>query len=577
MSLIAIIPARRGSKGVPGKNLRSIAGKPLFLWSLETAKECGIFDEIIVTTDCPKIQSISVANGAHCPSLRPDYLSSDNALCIDAIEHATRTFSTFTPTIVVILQPTSPLRTSNEILQCINLLKESKVDAVATVRRVESASLKTLIVDEGLLQPIKSIKTTNRQQMPCCCRDTGSVYAFFWRSHQPEQAELICGLRVKSVMPFYTDGESGRDIDSLDDWKEVEFCLIRNHHERIFSIAGRSIGEEYPPLVIAEIGINHEGNVKKAIQMVDDAVNAGAEVIKFQCHICEDEMTHAARSVIPGNASESIWNIMKRCELTADDVIMLKKYVESKGAIYMSSPFSRAAADFLESIGVEAYKIGSGECNNYPLIEHIAQFKKPVILSTGMNSIDTVLPAVEIFRNNGVPFALLHCTSLYPTPYEQVRLGCVHELQRAFPDSVVGLSDHSLGNWTCFASISLGARIIEKHFTSDKNWDGPDIPISIDPFELKELVIGCYNIWLARGGNKDRLPQEQVTCDFAFASVVTIRDVKEGEEFTKANLWVKRPGVGGILAKDYSQILGRKACRNLLADELVAWSDVSDI
>ena len=210
--------------------------------------------------------------------------------------------------------------------------------------------------------------------------------------------------------------------------------------------------------------------------------------------------------VIPGNARESIWDIMERCALNAEEEIQLKEYVESKGMIYLCTPFSRAAANRLEQMGVMAYKVGSGECNNYPLIEHIASFRKPVILSTGMNDLNSVKPAVDILRKAHVSYALLHCTSMYPTPYTNVRLGALSILAEHFPGAVIGLSDHSLGNYTCFAAVALGASILEKHFTSDKSWPGPDISISIDPHELEDLINGSKAIHQALGGEKDILP-----------------------------------------------------------------------
>ena len=336
-------------------------------------------------------------------------------------------------------------------------------------------------------------------------------------------------------------------------------------------IAGRAIGPEHPPLVIAEIGINHEGDYDKAVRMVDDAAAAGCECVKFQCHVVDDEMI--PNDVVPGNTTETIWNIMVRCALDADEEIALKRYVEQKGMIYMSTPFSRAAADRLESMGVPGYKIGSGECNNYPLIEHIASFGKPIIVSTGMNDVASVQPGVDILRKAKVPYALMHCTSMYPTPYSKVRLGGLGDLARAFPDAVLGLSDHSLGNYTCIAAVPLGASLLEKHFTSDKSWPGPDVPISIDPRELKELVEGSRAIHEALGGKKEILREEKPTIDFAYACIVTIKPVRKGETLSKENLWVKRPGTGPLLAKDFPSVLGKKALHDLAKDIQLTPSD----
>ena len=339
-----------------------------------------------------------------------------------------------------------------------------------------------------------------------------------------------------------------------------------------FKIANRWVGENHPPLVLAEIGINHEGSYEKAIQMVDDAYKAGCECVKFQSHVIEDEMI--PNDVIPGNATESIWDIMKRCALSEDEEIRLKAYVETKGMIYLCTPFSRAAADRLHKMNVDAYKIGSGECNNYPLIAHIASFGKPVILSTGMNDLASIQPGVEILEKARAPYALTHCTSMYPTPYDKVRLGALKSMAQKFPNAVLGLSDHSLGNYTCFAAVPLGARILEKHFTSDKTWPGPDVPISIDPAELKDLIDGSRAIFQALPGDKDILPEEQPTIDFAYACVVSIKDIAAGEELTRENIWVKRPGTGEIKAVHFESLLGKKTNKALAKNAQLKWTDI---
>jgi N-acetylneuraminate synthase len=258
--------------------------------------------------------------------------------------------------------------------------------------------------------------------------------------------------------------------------------------------------------------------------------------------------------------------------LTLEEEKELKRYVEEKGMIFLSTPFSRAAANHLESIGVDAYKIGSGECNNYPLIEHIASFGKPIILSTGMNDIESVKPAVGILERANVEYALLHCVSLYPTPYEKVQLRAIEDLKAHFPNAVLGLSDHTLGNYTCFGAVPFGASILEKHFTSDKSWVGPDIPISIDPIELKDLIMGTEAIWKALGGKKEILPEEQVTIDFAYSTVVSIAPIKKGEILTKDNTWVKRPGTGEIKAVDFDNVIGRVANEDIPFDVQIEWS-----
>lgn len=296
-------------------------------------------------------------------------------------------------------------------------------------------------------------------------------------------------------------------------------------------------------------------------------------MIKHQTHIVADEMSKEAKNVIPGNASVSIYEIMERCALNEKDELKLKKYVESKGMIFISTPFSRAAADRLERIGVSSYKIGSGECNNYPLIEHIASFGKPMIVSTGMNDIESVRKTVAILEKYKVPYSLLHTTNLYPTPVHLVRLGAMQELQYEFPNAIIGLSDHTTSNRACFAATALGASVLERHFTDKMERPGPDIINSMDPVSLQELIYGSAEIALMRGGKKEAAKEEQVTIDFAFATVVSTKTIQKGQELTKENIWVKRPGTGAIPAEEYNNLLGKTATKEIGKDEHLTWSD----
>ena len=179
--------------------------------------------------------------------------------------------------------------------------------------------------------------------------------------------------------------------------------------------------------------------------------------------------------------------------------------------------------------------------------------------------------SVKILRQHRVPFALLHCTSMYPTPYNKVRLGAMDELKKSFPDAVIGLSDHSIDNFACLGAVALGASLLERHFTSNKKWPGPDVPISMDPRELHELIVGSRAIHQALGGHKKILKEEKPTIDFAYACVVATADIKKGDIFTKKNVWVKRPGTGEIKAEHYKKILGSRAEHNIANDEQILW------
>ena len=339
-------------------------------------------------------------------------------------------------------------------------------------------------------------------------------------------------------------------------------------------IQGCRIGPAHPPVVIAEIGINHEGSLKTAIEMANVAIDAGALIIKHQTHIVDDEMSLEAKTVIPGNADVSIFEIMHRCALSEEDERSLMVHVQNRGAIFISTPFSRAAVDRLVKFNIPAFKIGSGECNNYPLIEYIADFGKPVILSTGMNSIKTIMPAVEILRRKKVPYALLHCTNVYPTPHELVRLGALEKLREAFPDAVIGLSDHTTSNYACLGAVALGGSILERHFTDRMDRPGPDIVCSMDPKALSDLIEGANAIYAALGGEKDAIDAEAPTIAFAFASVVAIKDIFEGERLTKDNVWVKRPGGGDFTASDYEGLLGKVASCNIVSGFQIKKEDI---
>ena len=338
-------------------------------------------------------------------------------------------------------------------------------------------------------------------------------------------------------------------------------------------ILNREIGSDHNPLVIAEIGINHNGDLKVAKEMVNSAKRAGVEMIKHQTHIVDDEMSPEAKKVIPGNSTKSIYQIMDECSLDFNDELELKNYVESENMIFISTPFSRAAVDRLVEFNVPAFKIGSGECNNYPLIEYICKFNKPIILSTGMNSIESVKKSVEIIKSHKIDYALLHTTNLYPTPFNLVRLGGMQELMKEFPNIPVGLSDHTTDNLSSYSAIALGASIIERHYTDNMERPGPDIICSMDEVECKELIKNSKIIKSMLGGTKEPAKEEEVTQNFAFSTVVSIKDIKTGDSLSKENIWVKRPGTGEIQAEYFNKVLGKTSKKNINKGEHLNWSD----
>ena len=338
-------------------------------------------------------------------------------------------------------------------------------------------------------------------------------------------------------------------------------------------ISNRRIGSDQPPLVIVEIGINHGGSLDVAKKMVSDAAMAGAECIKHQTHFVEDEMTDEAKSIFPPNADMSIWELIDSTSLSREEEIELKNYTESLGMIYLSTPFSRSAADFLNEIGVCAFKIGSGECDNLPLLRHIAKFGKPIIMSTGMQSIKSIRKSVQILEESGVDFALLECTNLYPSPPEVVSLKGISELRTNFPNTIIGFSDHSIGSEMALSSVALGASILERHFTDTRYRKGPDIINSMDPSELKWLIDRSKEIHIALMNPKERTSEEESVYKFARSSIVADKDLKAGDVITEDCIWARRPGNGNIAGYDFYSLVGKTIKHDINRNTQLTWED----
>ena len=331
------------------------------------------------------------------------------------------------------------------------------------------------------------------------------------------------------------------------------------------------------PLIIAEIGINHNGDVKLAKKMIDAAAEAGADVVKFQTFSPERlyvEEFAKSKKVKFGDKEMSLWDFIDEVKLSWDDTKMLKEYAESKGIGFLSTPFSFEDADFLESIGVEAFKVASTDLTTYPFIEHIAKKGKPIILSTGTSTIGEIEEAVNIIKNTGNDkIILLHCISIYPAPPETIYLKSMEILKNAFKLSV-GFSDHTAGIHIPVAAIALGAQVIEKHFTIDKNLPGPDQAGSMTPDELRLLRKAADEVWKASGdGWKVMTEDEKNVAKMARRSIVAKKNISEGEVISLENVTFKRPALG-VEAKYSKHFLEKRTRSSLKRDSYLNWSDV---
>ena len=326
-----------------------------------------------------------------------------------------------------------------------------------------------------------------------------------------------------------------------------------------FKIAGREIGNNKDPLIIAEIGINHNGNLDQAIAIADSAIKSGAGILKHQTHIPDEEMSLEAKKAIPGNSNKSIYSIIKSCALSENDEEKLMKYIKLKKKIFISTPFSKAAVDRLIRFDIPAFKIGSGEWNNLDLVKYICKFKKPIIMSTGMSYLNELRKTVNYINKKKIPLALLHCTNVYPTPLQKSRLNSISLMKKTFKNNIIGYSDHTVGLYACYTALSLGAKIIEKHYVDTHDRKGPDVSCSMDKYQLKDLIVASKFIPKSILGKKEPIKEEKVTMNFAFASVVSKTFIKKGSLLNEKNISLKRPGNGDFLAKDFSKLVGKKA------------------
>ncbi len=335
------------------------------------------------------------------------------------------------------------------------------------------------------------------------------------------------------------------------------------------------VGDSYPVFIIAEAGVNHNGELDMALRMVDAAAEAGADAVKFQTF-----ETHRVISAVAPKAeyqarttgsAESQLDMVRRLELSAEAHYELLARCRERGVLFMSTPFDRKSVDLLDELGVPAFKIGSGEITNWPFLEYIARKGKPIILSTGMSYLSEVDEAVRIIRNaGGNQLALLHCVSNYPSDPADVNLRAMQTLAAAF-QVPVGYSDHTLGIEVALAAVALSARIIEKHFTLDKNLPGPDHQASLEPHELQLLVNGVRIVEAALGhGRKQPAASEANTAAVARRSLVAAQDIPVGAVLTKDMIAIKRPG-SGLPPAMYSYLIGRTARTTIPADALFTW------
>lgn len=325
--------------------------------------------------------------------------------------------------------------------------------------------------------------------------------------------------------------------------------------------------------IIAEAGVNHNGSVELAKKLIDEAAASGADAVKFQTFKAENLICKNAKKaeyqLEATDGTESQYEMLKKLELTPETHRELNSYCEKKNIMFLSTPFDIGSAKFLDGIGLKVFKIPSGEITNYPLLKTIGQFKKKVIMSTGMSELYEIENAIKVLREQGTEdISLLHCNTQYPTPMEDVNLRAMLQLKNTF-QMPVGYSDHTLGIEVPIAAAALGAAVIEKHFTLDKTMEGPDHKASLSPEELNKMVESIRNIEAALGdGEKKVTDSEKENLHVARKSIVAAAQINRGDVYTEENITTKRPG-NGISPMRWNEVIGQKAVRDFKTDELI--------
>lgn len=524
---------------------------------------------VVCSTDDPEIAEAAREWGAEIPFVRPVDLASDSARSIDVALHALEmTGGDFDA--IVLLQPTSPLTQVDDVLGAIRLQQESGVPVVSVCPAEHPAEWLYTIDEGGHLSRLlsKATQPDQRQQAGKTYRANGAVYVSPPASIRAHESFFGPATRA-FVMPT----ERSVDIDHQADLHAAR-AVVSGYPVPALPIGTRAVGGADRCFVIAEAGVNHNGDLNLARLLVDAAVAAGADAVKFQTFKADRVVTQDAPKAEyqqrTTGGGESQFAMLKRLELDERSHHELFTYCASKGILFLSTPFDPAGADFLEALGVAAFKVPSGEITNLPFIRHVAKKQKPMIVSTGMATLAEVARAVDAVHdegNHGV--ALLHCVSNYPARAADANLRAMATLREAF-GVPAGYSDHTMGLSIPLAAVALGASVLEKHLTLDRTLEGPDHQASTEPAMFAELVRGIRDIESGLGsGQKLPVERELEVARVARRSLVAAQAIAAGTIIEPSMIVIRRPGTG--LAPDQlDAIVGRRATTDVPAGAVLS-------
>lgn len=579
MNILFFIPARAGSKGIKNKNLARIYGCPLVAFPIMTARKALKYFQkhncyLFLSTDSPEIADVGKQWGASVPFLREKRLSKDKSDIFDAILFSCeklKKLKIFEPDIIVLLQPTSPLREVEDIKKAFNLYIKHKTSIISTTKYDHPLSW-IFSVKNGYLKINKKVLHIRQKEEDKYFRPNGAIYI-----SSLENLKKFKSFYQKNTlsyeMPFY----SSIDIDKIEDlhiaekMMEFRFFMKKNN----IKIGDKEVGSGLPTFFIAEAGVNHNGNLEIAKKMVDAAKEAGANCVKFQTFKAEELASKNAKKakyqLETTDKNESQLEMLKKLELSEKDFIELKEYCDKRKILFLSTPFDLKSLELLEKIEVSAYKIGSGNITDYFLLKECAKKGKPIILSTGMSELYEVFDAINLIDNYGNKnILLLHCLSEYPAKIDEVNLLAIKNMRLLF-NLPCGFSDHTEDFTAGILAVSFGASIIEKHFTLDKNMEGPDHKASLEPKELKKFIESIRNAEKAIGDGIKKVQNcEKENRIIVRKSLYAKRDIKRGEILKEEDFTALRPG-GGISPMEINNIIGKKAKIDIKMGEVIKY------
>ena len=576
MNAIFLIPARAGSKGIPGKNLRVVGGLPLLARAVRTtlraARTLGLpSTNVLVSTDSPSMARVAQEWGADVPFLRPAELAGDSATSMDVVLHTLDFLRAqgSVPDRLILVAATNPLTEPDDILGALRLSMETG-SSVVTVRPQEHPiEWAQRMSSDGRLFPAMSASGIHRRQdAPSAYRLTGAVYVA-----APKQLIDRKTFIVEDTRGIETPAERAVDIDGPEDLALAE-SLLSARLARPIRIRDRLVGPGQPCLIVAEAGVNHNGSLEVARKLVDVAADAHADAVKFQTFRADRLVTSDAGKAVyqvksTGHGSQ--FEMLRSLELPLPWHSELRDRCIGRKMQFLSTPFDETSANFLDDLGVPAFKLSSGDLSNLPLITHIARKKKPMIMSTGMATMREIGESVDAVRDAGNDqIILLQCVSQYPANAEEMNLRAMRTLALAF-GTPVGLSDHTQGIEVAIGAAALGACLIEKHFTLDRGMPGPDHEASLTPNDLVALVHGIRTIEMALGdGIKTPSARELEMARAARRSLVAATHMPRGTLVTRAMIAIKRPGTG-LAPTLLERVVGRRTVMDIKEDTILSW------